>query len=170
MRVRFLLSGFAFCALSACSGEVPAGEREAQDAAIAESVREANEAGPPLEEVVPETIALSDMEANDLLGLGCAYTPGTSMGVRVIARETDAYMMIEGELARFAADPGSRELPAKSRTLYNGREYSLRLAIDGGDGESDDEGEGAGDEGTIWLYDRLDRLVYTGSGAVDCGA
>ncbi len=154
--------------LTAACGEAPLdAEQESYDAAVVERVREANDAEPPLAEVVPETIGYPDMEANDLLGLACSYAPGTSMGVRVIARETDAYMKIDGELMRFAADPGSRELPANSRTLYNSRQYALRLAID--DIVAEGEIEDTSYEGTLWLYDRWDRVVYTGTGTAVCG-
>lgn len=153
--------------LGACSDQLTAEEQAAEDAALAERVREANDTGPPLEEVVPETIGYPDMEANDLLGLACAYAPGTSMGVRVIARETDAYMKIDGEMVRFAADPGSRELPAGSRTLYNSREYALRLAVN--EVVAEGEVEDTTYEGTMWLYDRWDRVVYTGTGTANCG-
>ncbi len=153
--------------LGACSDQLTAEEQAAEDAALAERVREANDTGPPLEEVVPETIGYPDMEANDLLGLACAYAPGTSMGVRVIARETDAYMKIDGEMVRFAADPGSRELPAGSRTLYNSREYALRLAVN--EVVAEGELEDTTYEGTMWLYDRWDRVVYTGTGTANCG-
>ena len=153
--------------LVSCGDGLSEEEQAAQNAALAEQVREANEAGTPIEEIVPETITYPDMEANDLLGLGCAYAPGTSMGARVIARETDAYMKIDGEMVRFAADPGSRELPAKTRTLYNSREYSLRLAVDQvlEEGEIEDTTY----EGTMWVYDRYDRVVYTGTGTANCG-
>ncbi|MDE1466775.1 hypothetical protein [Aurantiacibacter sp. D1-12] len=154
-------------ALASCGDSLTSEQQAEQDAVMADQVREANDAGPPIEEVVPETISYPDMEANDLLGLACAYAPGTSLGVRVIARETDAFMKIDGEMVRFAADPGSRELPANTRTLYNGREYSLRLAIEEviAEGEIEDTTY----EGTMWLYDRQDRVVYTGTGTTNCG-
>ena len=159
--------------LAGCEDGLSDNEREAQDIEAAERVRELNEAGPPLQEIVPEPILLPDLEANDLFGETCAYAPGTSMGARVIARETDAYMKIEGEMIRFAADPGSRELPAKTRTLYNSREYSLRLAIEDSEPRLPDGEAGSADEtrsqGTIWLRDRYDRVVYQGTGAVECG-
>ncbi|QZH74776.1 MAG: hypothetical protein JY451_14130 [Erythrobacter sp.] len=154
--------------LAGCGETVSEEEERARNEAIAERVREANATASPLEEILPEVIGYSDMEANDLLGLSCSYAPGTSMGVRAIARETDAYMKIDGEMVRFAADPGSRELPAKSRTLYNGREYSLRLAVE--DVVAEGEIEDTTYEGTMWLYDRFDRVVYTGSGTANCGA
>ena len=169
-------------ALAACNQDPSAAEQSAEDKRIVEMVRAANEAPPPLEEVIPEAIGFPDMEKADLFGLACSYAPGTSMGARVIARETDAYMKIDGEMVRFAADPGSRILPGNTRSLYNGREFSLRLDIESKvDGEVEDEGEIEGEdapvaagsarhEGTIWLRDRWDRNVYTGSGAVSCGA
>lgn len=153
--------------LPACGNDVSPEEQAAEDAAIAERVREANDTGLPIEEVVPEVITYPDMETNDLLGLACSYAPGTSMGVRVIARETDAYMKIDGEMVRFAADVGSRELPAKTRTLYNSREHTLRLAIE--DVVQEGEIEHTNYEGTMWLYDRWDRVVYTGTGTASCG-
>ncbi|WP_338244816.1 hypothetical protein [Aurantiacibacter hainanensis] len=146
-------------------------ERAEQDRAVVERVRNANETAPPLVELVPEPILYPDLEAHDLLGQVCSYAPGTSMGARVIARETDAYMKIDGDMLRFAADPGSRELPAKTRSFYNGREYSLRLEIDD-EVPSEDAGEDGSrfSAGTVWLRDRWDRVVYQGTGAVDCGA
>ena len=163
---------FAICALvavtlSACGDDISDAERDAQDSAIAEQVREANDRPPPMTDITPEPIGYPEMEANDLMGLACSYAPGTSMGVRVIARETDAYMKIDGEMIRFASDPGSRELPAKTRSLYNSREYSLRLEVD--EATAPAEGEDAYYEGTVVLRDRWDRVVYQGTGATNCG-
>jgi hypothetical protein len=162
------LSAPAMLLLAGCGNALSDEEQRTQNAAIADRVREANSAGPPVEEVVPEVIGYPDMETNDLFGRACAYAPGTSMGVRVIARETDAWMKLDGQMIRFAADPGSRELPAGTRTLYNGQKYSLRLTIE--DVVEEGEVEDSTFAGTMWLYDRLDRLVYTGSGSANCGA
>lgn len=165
---RLAILTMAMGALAGCGDDLSAEERAARDAAMAERVRAANETPPPLVEIVPEAIGYPEMEANDLLGLACAYAPGTSMGARVIARESDAYMKIDGEMQRFAADPGSRELPANTRSLYNSREYTLRLEQEDeiAEGEIEDTTYG----GTIWLYDRWDRVAYTGTGTVNCGA
>lgn len=156
--------------LVSCGDDLSEAERAEEDRAVVERVREANDTAPPMEEVVPETILYPDIEANDLFGLACSYAPGTSMGARVIAREADAFMKVEGEMLRFAADPGSRELPAKTRSLYNGREYSLRLEIDENSIVEGIGPEPALFEGTVWLRDRWNRVVYTGTGAVNCGA
>ena len=178
---------------AACSEDLSESERAAQDAQTVEMVRNANDQAPPLREVVPAAILYPDIEQHDLFGQACAYAPGTSLGARVIAREADAYMKIEGEMMRFAADPGSRELPARSRTLYNARAYSLRLEIEGDgqpaetdntavtsetgergetvemDGVSETSAQSELYAGTIWLRDRWGRVVYQGTGTVSCG-
>ncbi len=158
-------------ATASCGDGISDAERADEDRAVVEWVRDANDTAPPLIEVVPEPILYPDIEANDLFGLACSYAPGTSMGARVIAREVDAYVKIDDNLLRFAADPGSRELPAGTRSLYNGREYSLRLEIDDEQAvEEIGEGGGALYEGTVWLRDRWDRVIYQGTGTVNCGA
>ncbi|RJY08440.1 hypothetical protein [Aurantiacibacter aquimixticola] len=160
VRCIFLLAACGL--LTSCGEELSEAERLEENAAVAERVRQANEAGTPLVEITPETISDADREINDLLGDACSYAPGTSRAVRAIARESDAYVKIDGQMVRFAADPGSRELPANSRTLYNGREYVLRFAIE--DAAAADTVK----EGTMWLYDRFQRTVYTGTGPVMC--
>ncbi|MEL1250327.1 hypothetical protein [Aurantiacibacter gilvus] len=157
--------------LAACGDERTPAERAAEDEALAERVREANDLAPPMVEIVPDPLLYDDIEANDLYGLACSYAPGTSMGARVIAREVDAFVKIDGDVIRLAADPGSRELPAATRSLYNGREYSLRLEIaEKGTGEETIDGGAVFYEGTVWLRDRWDRVVYQGTGVVNCGA
>lgn len=165
------------CGLAACAEEMSEAERAERDRQAVEAVERVNNSPPPLEEVVPDPILYPDIETHDLFGQACAYAPGTSLGTRAIAREADAYVKIDGEMLRFAADPGSRELPARTRSLYNGRQFSLQLAIDGGraDGEGADgpaDAQGTGTtllEGTIRLRDQWDRIIYQGSGVVDCG-
>ena len=159
----------ASASLSACGEQISPEEQERLDAEAVAAVKRANSAIPPLEEVVPEPILYPDIERHDLYGLACAYAPGTSLATRVVTRAADAFVKVEGEMLRFAADPGSRELPAQTRTLYNGREYSLRLEIEG-EGTPVAEGSGATRySGTVHLRDRWDRTVYTGTGTVDCG-
>lgn len=153
----------------ACSSQSDT-ENEAENQRVVEAVRLANNTAPGIVEVTPEPILYPDIERWDLYGQSCAYAPGTSLGARVIAREGDAFMKIEGELVRFASDAGSRELPMRTRSLYAGREYSLRLEIaDEGKETSVKTGPGMY-EGTIWLRDRWDRVVYQGTGTVSCSA
>ncbi|MFC3097755.1 hypothetical protein [Alteraurantiacibacter palmitatis] len=165
----FVLLG-ACLSLSACGEQVSPEEQARRDAEAVAAVKRANAAIPPLEEVVPEPILYPDLEQHDLYGLACSYAPGTSLATRVVTRAADAFVKIDGEMLRFAADPGSRELPGNTRTLYNGRAYSLRLEIEG-DGTAIAEGSGATRySGTVHLRDRWNRTVYTGTGTVDCGA
>ena len=163
---RFYIAALALAAI-ACSNE-PESLSEADQARVVESVRAANNAKPGIVEVTPEPLLDADIERWDLFGQACAYAPGTSLGVRVIAREGDAFMKIDGDLVRFASDSGARELPMRTRSLYNARAYSLRLEI-AAEGEEVNLASGPGTyEGTIWLRDQWDRVVYQGSGTVNC--
>ena len=117
--------------VTACGEKEPsAAEKLRQDEADIAAVKAAQT--PPPVPVTPDKILYPDIERYDLYGMACNYAPGTSLGTRVVAREADAFVKVDGEVHRFAADPGSRELPLHTRTLFNGKEYSLRLAIDGG--------------------------------------
>lgn len=151
--------------LGACNSGPNADEQAAADARDVAMVEAANDVTPPLAMVTPEPLLLPDIERYDLYGQACNYAPGTSLGVRVIAREADAFVKIDGEVQRLAADAGSRELPMHTRTLYSGKDYSLRLAVDG-DGT---EPNGLGDyEGSVTLRDAYGRIVYEGTGLAQC--
>lgn len=168
MRTRGAVAIVLALAVAACGDETSPEEQAQADARDVAMVEAANEAMPPLEEVTPEPILFPDIERYDLLGQACNYAPGTSLGTRVIAREADAFVKIDGEIVRLAADPGSRELPMHTRTLYSGKEYALRLQI-----VEEDAGEPAPDgstnyEGNVQLRDAYGRLVYEGTGLAQC--
>lgn len=166
MRCKVIPALAAALSLASCGEELSEAEQRAQDEASVSVIRAANDMPPPLRDIVPEAISMAEIEANDLIGAACSYTPGTNGAVRLIARESDAVMKLNGALVRFAADPGSRDLPANTRTLYNGMQYALRLSLD--NAARGENPPAAGYEGTIWLYDRWDRIVYTGVGAAQC--
>ncbi len=157
--------------LAGCGEPEPTPEELAakaeRDVAMVEA---ANKAAPPLRSAAPEPISPGDMEQHDMYGPACTYAPGTSLGARVIAREGDAFIKLEGEVMRLAADPGSRELPASSRSRYDGREFSLRLAIEGEGGSAGEGSELTSSQGSIDLRDVWNRSVYAGTGRVQCGA
>ncbi|TIX50033.1 hypothetical protein [Alteraurantiacibacter aquimixticola] len=165
---RVVLVPLAVAALAACQAEVTPEEKAMFDEEAVAMVEQANDSEPPLLPVTPEPILTPDIEQHDMYGASCSYAPGTSLGARVIARQADAFMKVEGEIIRFAADPGARELPFATRSLYNGRVYSLRLEVEGEGAQSGDEVRDY--EGTISLRDRWGRVVYTGTGLVQCGA
>jgi hypothetical protein len=102
----------------------------------------------------------------------------------VIAREADAFMKIDGEIERFAADPGARELPMHTRSVYNSKGYSLVLGLrDASDTDdtaqpadtikddaptADPTTSGGNYEGSVTLHDAYGRVVYEGVGLAQC--
>lgn len=154
--------------LAACGNQMTPEELAARDERDIAMVEEANATASPIQLVTPEPISYPDIERNDLFGVACNYAPGTSLGTRVIARDVDAFMKIEGKMERFAADPGARELPWGTRSTYNSRSHVLQLAVTGDGTPSGDETEDF--EGTITLRDQYGRVVYEGTGLAQCGA
>jgi hypothetical protein len=165
MRFAFVLP---FVALAACSeAETPDGPVQS-DAQAVLMVEDANDVIPPLVPVVPEAILDTDVAAHDMDGAACHYAVGTDQGPQVIASETDAFIKLDGEIIRFASDPGSRELPFGSRSRYSGREYSLQVEVIG---QGNQTGyEVVEYEGTVSVRDRYERVIYRGSGPAQCGA
>jgi hypothetical protein len=166
MRPVLGLAGAALL-LAGCGGEVSPEEQAAADNRDVAMVEAANKAAPPVQLITPEPILLPDIERYDLLGETCSYAPGTSLGARVIAREADAFMKIDGEIERFAADPGSRELPMHTRSVYNSKGYSLVLALEEDTGEGEQR---TSYEGSVTLRDAHGRIVYEGVGEAQCTA
>jgi len=166
----------AAAALAGCGDGLSQDEQAAADERDVAMVEDANKAMPPLRLVTPEPILLPDIERYDLLGEACSYAPGTSLGARVIAREADAFMKIDGEVERFAADPGARELPMHTRSVYSSKDFALVLGLKGSD--SGEAGEPAGEtaptdgrhnyEGSVTLRDAYGRVVYEGVGLAQC--
>lgn len=154
--------GLVALLLAGCGEAVTPEEQAERDERDIAMVERANDAMPPLREVVPEPLLYPDIERYDLYGDACSYAPGTSLGTRVFAREADAFAKIDGEVERFAADPGSRELPMRTRSLYNGRNYALRVQLAGDDPDS------GRFEGTIQIFDKYGRVVYEGTGLAEC--
>ncbi|MEO6151648.1 MAG: hypothetical protein ABIT09_07685 [Croceibacterium sp.] len=165
MRRLVLIMSFFLSACGNGDASPDQSERDQQDVAL---VEKANNTLPPLEEIEPQPLTPADMKRYDLLGEACNYAPGTSLGTRIVARVSDAFAKIDGEVERFAADAGSRELPQHSRTLYNSKNYVLRLQI-GGDGAPDPATTG-GQEGLVEIRDVHGRVVYQGSGPVTCSS
>lgn len=124
-------------------------------------VEQANNALPPAREIVPEAIGEPDMTRLQLSVEGCNYAPGTSLGARVLAGPEDAWMKIDGDMTRFAADAGAQQLAAGSWNRYLGAGYELQLALE--EDPSDHHYDG-----TITLRDAHGRVVYRGAGYAQC--
>jgi len=166
MRAVALLLALTF--LAGCSDEQTPAEQAAETARKNALVEQGNAALPPPEPVIPEPITYPDIEEHDLSGAGCNFAPGTSFATRVIAHPEDAFVKVDGEIMRLAADPGASELPLGARSRYLGRTHELRLQL-GGEGEQSGS-ETVDYEGTVTLLDRHGRLVYQGSGFAQCGS
>ncbi len=165
MRRGILVLGLGAAALGGCGEALSPEEQERQTERDIAMVEKANHAMPPLRQVTPEPLLYPDIERYDLYGEACSYAPGTSLGARVFARQADAFVKIDGEIERFAADSGSRELPMRTRSLYNSKNYTLRLRIR----KNDEGGEQTdGYEGSVQLFDAYDRVVYEGTGVAQC--
>lgn len=154
MRFAFVMP---LLALAGCGDADETAGPVQNDAEAVAMVEDANAVIPPLVVMVPDPILAADNEAQDMFGATCSYAVGTDSAPLLMVRDTDAFMKLNGEIVRFAADPGSRELPNATHALYNGREFSLRLEI-------------SGDQGTISLRDAWEREVYSGTGLFRCGA
>jgi hypothetical protein len=141
--------------LSACGDQVTSEEQERIDAEAVAMVESANEMEPPLDEFTPDILTAEDIAANAIAGAHCVFMPGTNSGPRLITRSLDAFLKIDGEVLRLAADAGSLELAEGTRTTYNGRAHVVRLQMEDG-------------EGHIAIHDAYDRLVYSGDGPVTC--
>lgn len=141
--------------LSACAdAPTPEEQKLIDDAAVA-AVEEANAQVPPIEGLRPEIISDADVAEAGIEGARCIYMPGTNSGPRLIARKLDAFIKLDGEMVRLAADTGSLELAGGTRTTYNGRAMVVRLALEG-------------DQGTITIDDPYGREVYAVAGSVTC--
>lgn len=145
----------AFLLLAACADQTSPEDQERLDAEAVEMVENANSMEPPLEEIAPDILSDEDMADFDIEGARCIFMPGTNSGARLVTRSLDAFIKLDGDVQRLAADSGSLELEQGTRTLYNGRAYVVRLEMADG-------------EGRIDIRDAWDRVVYSGSGPVDC--
>ncbi len=133
---------------------------------VSEDQGEVSQSG-QIDQVEVGTILYPDIERFEIYGASCAYAEGTSLGAKVIARNEDAFMKLDGEVIRLAADPGAGELPYGSRSAYASDAYLLYLAIEG-------EGRQSGEEvleyaGTVELRDRVGEVIYEARGAAQCG-
>lgn len=165
MRLILLCSALA---LAACADEPDPEEKARADAAAIAEV-EATQVPPP-EALAPRPILYPDIERYELFGAGCSFAPkGGGLGAVALAMADEGYMKREGEILRFAADKGSKELPYLARRKYDGRDYSFTLDLDEGEGKQ--VGMETREFGAkLTVKDGKDRVVYSSDGLAQCGA
>ena len=154
-------------ALSACgSGQSPE-EKAASDAAASAEIRAANV--PPAIPVTLEPIAHYNIEANDLIGIGCSFALARNADAAMAVTMVEAaYVKQDNEIQRLAPDMGSAEMPFGTRSNYDGTQFGLEMTMRG-------DGEAIGGETTLYdatltLRDGRDRIVYQQDGVARCGS
>ena len=140
----------------------------AQDAADVAEIRAMHD-NPGVVPVSVGRIGYPEIEKYGLFGMGCAFAPGTSIAVTVVAQREHAFMIIDDVLITFAADKGSTELPMQAWSHYDAKDYSLRLEREEG-AEAQDGIESLSWPGSVTLTDAQGRAVYSESGKVQCGS
>ena len=172
--MRFLLV-LSLLALAGCGEEVSPEERARRDAEAIAAVR-ATQVTPAVP-VSLQPIGFFDIEGQGAIGLGCSFVAdddrvGGETGegeALAIAMGDAAFVKRSGEVLRLAPDPGSPENPLGTRAKYDGREFSLKLDLQDGEGEQIGM-ETMGYDARLTLTDGRDRVVYRAEGIAECGA
>lgn len=152
--------------LVACTDGMTDEEKKAKDEADVAFVEGLEAKDPPPEPILPQAIGAPDMERYKLFGASCAFAPGDSIGAIVIAMDETAWLKLEGRMLRLAADNGGKSLPMGTWERYNGKEYTVRLALaDGGQAAAS---ETVNYRAKLSVLDPYDQLVYAADGTYQC--
>jgi hypothetical protein len=155
--------------LAGCGDGMTDAEKKAKENADVAFVAGLQSKDPPPEPIDPQVIGYPDIEEYKLFGASCAFAPGDSIGAVVIAMDDTAWMKLEGRMVRLAADKGGKSLPMSAWEDYDGKAYSLHLAVDrtaAADGGIDAVKYPA----TLAVHDAYDQLVFGSKGIMQCGA
>jgi hypothetical protein len=182
--MRTILAAAALAFLSACGGPqgTDQGSVDAVERPLDTGLDAANDTSADVEEVVaandgsaialePKPIGYPDMERHDIYGFGCSFVPeGGGIGAIAVLLLDAGYMKVDGEVLRFAPDPGSSENAAGVRMVYDSASHSLKLTLAE---ETDAEGkapEAQGYDARLTVRDAKSREVYRANGYAQCGA
>ena len=165
--MRIAIGMAASLALASCGENLPSEELTDQPGETEAAAEDFSTSGSQSNELEPDPILYPDIERHEMFGASCAYATGNSLGARVIARQSDAFMKLEGEVIRFVADVESEELPYGTRSSYKASDFALVLDVSGAGDQSGPEVMAY--EGTISLRDQNDREVFSSSGTAQCG-
>lgn len=155
--------------LAGCDEGMSDAEKKAKEEADVAYVEGLQAKDPPPKPILPQAIGYPDMEAYKLFGAHCAFAPGDSIGAVVLAMDETAWMKLEGKMIRLAADKGGEKLPMDTWRHYDGKEYSLELAIDRNAAGSP-ASQTVNYPGELAVRDPYGQLVYGAKGTVQCGA
>ena len=123
---------------------------------------------PPIP-IVPDMIAHADLEKHGLLGPGCHVPAGGGKNLLALVNERLAYIIVEGELERFAADPGSATLGFGVHARYSGTSRSMEWWLD--EDMARQTKDGLTDyPGTLTIRDAAGAVVWAHQGPVRCEA
>ncbi|WP_066556682.1 hypothetical protein [Croceicoccus bisphenolivorans] len=169
--MRLAFTGLAMLTLLAgCGGEASSPAEDAADVAEIEAIHDM----PAIQPIDPERISYTDIEKNNLFGMGCGFAPDGSMAIMFLAQENYGFLKLDGKIRTLAPDKGSAELPMKAYSGYDGKEYTVTLTM-GKSGNEDADGAGEGIEsskfpGKMVIRDMKDRIVYDATGTIGCGS
>lgn len=128
MRARFWFCSAAALLACACHNQEVRPDQTAESDRAVAMVEAANRTPPPVRGITPQPIAARERATWRLHGPGCEFVrDGSGMAADAIAFADRAVMMIDGNAATFAADPGAATLPLGARSHYVGKGLSLSL-------------------------------------------
>lgn len=155
---------------SSCDWGGDSSEKARSDAQDVARVEAAQNAIPPVVNLVLQGITAADIAKGRLAGPGCAFLPEEADGAVVaLARDDAAYVKADDDLRTLAADKGSSPLPFGAWMRYEGREHVMDLQVAGGEGASSVK-DAKGLHGRLTIRDPYDRIIYSAPGIVSCGA
>jgi hypothetical protein len=166
MRTVLLLS---LLLLGGCGDGMTDAEKKAKDDADVAYVEGLRAKDPPPKPILPQAIGYPDIEAYKLFGAHCAFAPGDSIGAIVFAMDETAWIKLDDKMMRLAADKGGEKLPMGTWRHYDGKEYSLELAVERGAATSP-ASQTVNYPGELAVRDAYGQLVYGAKGTVQCGA
>jgi hypothetical protein len=155
--------------LAGCGDGMTDAEKKAKEEADVAYVEGLQAKDPPPKPILPQAIGYTDIEAYKLFGAHCAFAPGDSIGAIVFAMDETAWVKLDDKMMRLAADKGGEKLPMGTWRHYDGKEYSLELAIERTAGTSP-ASQTINYPGELAVRDAYGQLVYGAKGTVQCSA
>lgn len=158
----------AVLALAGCGNDISPEEQARRDAQDVAEVRAAQIA-PPVP-VTLQPIGFADIERQGMVGLGCSFlAENGGEDALAITMSDAAYAKRGGKVMRLAPDRGSAENPMGTQVKYDGREFSMELAMLESEGEQIGM-ETMGYDARLTLTDGRDRVLFRADGTAQCGA